>query len=180
MHSDVTAVRFRGDNGFLSPFNIYNKITNNNTISCLDSFLDCNSHIVWLANTDSVVWLGDFNQHHPLWEYDANRRLFEPTNFISPLLDILYKNKMLLALPKGLPTYQMATGNWSRPDNVWWCSSPDDPIIRCDVLPAIWPPMDDHLPIIINFALLLPRASEALTLDFRQADWSKGNTDLAQ
>ena len=118
MHSDVTAVWFRGDNGFLLLFNIYNEITNNNIISCLNSFLDCNSNIVWPANTDSVIWLGDFNQHHLLWEDDVNERLFEPTDFISSLLNILYKNEMLLALPKGLPTYQTAMGNWTRPDNV--------------------------------------------------------------
>ena len=76
MHSDMTVVRFKGDNGFLSLFNIYNEITNNDTISCLDSFFDCNAHIVQPANTDSVIWLGDFNQHHPLWEDDANKRLF--------------------------------------------------------------------------------------------------------
>ena len=180
MHSDVTVVQFREDNRFLSLFNIYNKITNNDTISCLDSFLDRNSHIVQPANTDSVIWLGDFNCHHLLWEEDANERLFEPTGFISPLLDILYKNEMLLALPKGFPIYQMATGNWTRPDNVWQCSSPNDPIICCDVLPAIQPPMAGHLPIITELALPLSRAFEALMLDFRQVDWPKVNTDLAQ
>ena len=179
MHSDVMAVQFKGDNGFLSLLNIYNEITNNNTISCLNAFLDCNSHIVRPNNTDSVVWLRDFNRHHPLWEKDANERLFKPTDFITPLLDILYKNEMILALPKGLPTYQMATGNWTRPDNIWRCSSPNDPIIRCDVLPAIQPPMANHLPIITELALPLPRAFEAPTLDFRQADWSKLNADLA-
>ena len=33
MHSDVTAVRFKGENGYLSLFNIYNEITNNDTVS---------------------------------------------------------------------------------------------------------------------------------------------------
>ena len=95
---------------FHSLIYIYNEITNNDTISCLDAFLDHKSQIVSPNNTDSVVWLGDFNRHHPLWEDDANERLFEPNDFITPLLDILYKNEMLLALPKGLPTYQTATG----------------------------------------------------------------------
>ena len=31
MHSDITAICFRGDNSFLSVFNIYNEITNNDT-----------------------------------------------------------------------------------------------------------------------------------------------------
>ena len=90
MHSDVTAVRFKGEHGFLSLFNIYNEITNNDTISYLDSFLDHHKHIVRPSGSDNVVWLGDFNRHHPIWEDDSNERLFEPTEFISPLLDLLY------------------------------------------------------------------------------------------
>ena len=37
-HSDITALRFKGDNGFLSVFNIYNEITNNDTLRALDLF----------------------------------------------------------------------------------------------------------------------------------------------
>ena len=180
MHSDVTAVCFKGEHGFLSLFNIYNEITNNDTISCLDSFLDHHAQLICPSVTDSVIWLGDFNCHHPLWEDDANERLFEPTDYIAPLLDLLYKNEMLLALPKGLPTYQTAAGNWTRPDNVWCCSTPDDPITRCDVVPAMCPPMADHLPIVTELSLLLPRAPEIQVLDFRQADWPEINADLAQ
>ena len=38
MHSDIMAARFRGDNVFLSMFNVYNEITNNDMLTCLDSF----------------------------------------------------------------------------------------------------------------------------------------------
>ena len=61
MNSDVTAVRFHGDHGYLSIFNIYNEITNNDTILALDSFLDRNMQIVRLLGTDHVLSLGDFN-----------------------------------------------------------------------------------------------------------------------
>ena len=39
--------------------------------------------------------------------------------------------------------------------------------------------MANHLPIITELALPLPRAFEAPTLDSRQVDWSKVNADLA-
>ena len=68
MHSDVTAICFKGDNGFLSIFNIYNEITNNDTIACLDSFLTRNEHLVRPSPLDCVLWLGDFNRHHPIWK----------------------------------------------------------------------------------------------------------------
>lgn len=146
----------------------------------LDLFLDRNLLIVHLSVIDSVIWLGDFNWHHPMWEDDSNKQLFEPTEFITPLIDLLYKNKMLLVLPKGLPTFQTPAGNWTRPDNMWRCNTPDDPVTWCDVVPAICQPMADHLPIIVKLVLPLPKAPEAQSLDVRQADWPTVNIDLAQ
>ena len=108
MHSDITAIQFKGANRFLSVFNIYNEITNNDTITCLDSFLTRNAHLI-----------GDFNHHHPIWEEEANERLYKAEEYISPLIELLYRNEMLLVLPKGIPTFQSAAGNWTRPDNVW-------------------------------------------------------------
>ena len=180
IHSDITAVRFRGNNGFLSLFNIYNEITNNDTLTYLDAYLDRNAHLVRPSRQDSVVWLGDFNRHHPIWEEDANERLFESEEYITPLIELLYKNEMLLALPKGIPTFQSAAGSWTCPDNVWRCNTPDDPIARCDVIPAIRPPLADHLPIITILDLPLPRVDMPHSLDFRQANWIKVNEDLAQ
>jgi hypothetical protein len=173
MHSDITAVRFKGANGFLSVFNVYNEITNNDTLACLDSFSDLNAHIIRLAVSDCVLWLGDFNRHHPMWEEDSNERLFEPDETIAPLIDLLYKNDMVLALPKGIPTLQTSTGNWTRPDNVWHSGSTDDPIQRCDTVPAIRPPLADHMQIITILGLPFPRLLAAKSLNFRLADWSE-------
>ena len=180
MHSDITAVRFKGDNGYLSLLNIYNEITNNDTLTYLDSFLTRNAHIVRPSVRDCVIWVGDFNRHHPMWEEDANERLFEPADYIAPFIDLLYRNEMLLALPKGIPTYQSAASTWTRPDNVWRCNTPDDPILRCDVIPTIRPPLADHLPVITIVNLPLPRIPKAHALDFRQANWIQINEDLAQ
>lgn len=103
MNSDVTVVRFHGDHGYLSILNIYNEITNNNTISALDSFLDCNMQLVRPSGADHVLWLGNFNRHHLLWEEEMNHHLYESEDYISPLIDLLYKHDMVLALPKGIP-----------------------------------------------------------------------------
>ena len=141
MNSDVTAVRFKGEHGHLSIFNVYNEITNNDTIADLDSFLDRNAQIMRPSGVDHVLWLGNFNRHHPLWEEEANHHLYEPEDYISPFIDLLYKHDMVLALPKGILTYQAHTGNWTRPDGVWHTTTADDPIIRCDVQPSIRPPL---------------------------------------
>ena len=115
-----------------------------------------------------------------MWEDETNERLFEVEDFISPLIELLYRNEMLLALPKGISTYQTATGNWTQPDNVWQSNTPDDPILRCDILPAIRLPLADHMPIITIINMLFPRATSSCSLDFRQANWIKVNEDLAQ
>ena len=176
MHSNITAVRFKGTNGFLLIFNIYNEITNNDTLTCLDLFLDLNAPLVQPTNSDGVLWIGDFNCHHPMWEEDSNEHLFEPEEYISPLIDLLYKNDMLLALPKGIPTLQTPTGNWTRPDNVWRNNTPDNPIVCCDTVPAICPPLADHMPIITILDLPLPRSSAATTLNFRAANQHRSHS----
>ena len=115
-----------------------------------------------------------------MWEYETNERLFETEEYISPLIELLYRNEILLVLPKGIPTYQTATGNWTCPDNVWRSNTLDDPILHCDVIPAIQPPLADHMPIIIIINMPFPRATAARSLNFRQANWIKVNEDLAQ
>ena len=119
MHSDITAVCFKGVNRHLSLFNVYNEITNNDMLMYLDSFLTQNAHHIRPSVWDCVIWVGDFNCHHPMWEEETNERLYELDNYIAPLIDLLYRNEMLLALPKGIPTFQSTTGNWTRPDNMW-------------------------------------------------------------
>ena len=74
-------------------------------ITYLDSFLTWNTHLVCPSVWDCIIWVGDFNHHHPMWEEEANEILYKPDNYISPLIDLLYRNKMLLALPKGIPTF---------------------------------------------------------------------------
>ena len=140
MHSDIMAIHFRGDNGFLSVFNIYNEITNNDTLKALENYSDLNECLIRPTTTDCIIWLGDFNQHHLIWEDDNNEHLFEPEDRIAPLINLLYKHDMLLTLLKEKPILQTSASNWTRLDNVWRCNTLDDPIIRCDTVPAIHPP----------------------------------------
>jgi hypothetical protein len=125
-----------------------------------------------------MLWLGDFNRHHPIWEDKANEHLFESEDNISPLIDLLYKHDITLALPKGIPTFQTNAGNWTRPDGVWRTNTADDTILRCDVVPSIRPPLADHLPIITILDLPLPRSSAPSSLNYREGDWPTINTKL--
>ena len=85
---------------------------------------------------------------------------------------------MLLALLTGKPTLQMSADNWTRLDNVWRCNTPDDPILRCDTVPAIHPPLTNHLPIIMILDLPFLRASSMPSLNIHMAEWSDINEEL--
>ena len=171
MNGDVTVVRFHGDHGYLSIFNIYNE-----TISALDSFLDHNMQLVHPLGTDHVLWLGDFNRHHPLWEEETNHHLYESEEYISPFIDLLYKHDMVLALPKGIPIYQTCTGNWTRPDGVWHPRL--DYLMQhaaLNMTPSSGPPPNCDSGQPLSAPLNSPP-----TLDFRNGDWSKINDILKE
>ena len=97
---EITAIQFKGEHRNLTIFNIYNEITNNNTISFLDNFLSLGVGIP-LAPEDHMFWISDFNQHHPMWEDESNEHLFESEVFMQPLLELLYKFDMTMALQRG-------------------------------------------------------------------------------
>jgi hypothetical protein len=118
-----------------------------------------------------MIWLGDFNCHHPMWEDETNEHLFKPDEYIQPLLELLFRHDMVMALPKGLPTFQTVTQNWMRPDNVWHSNNQNNPITRCDIVPAIRPPQADHLPIVTILDLPVSRSTKQPGRNFRKADW---------
>lgn len=173
LNSDISAIRFAGDFGHLSIFNIYNEITNNDDITALTNYLEHSLQIARPTATDHMIWLGDFNRHHELWEPDANANLYTTAEFIQPLLDVLFEHDMIMALPAGIPTLFTPAGNWTRPDNVWRNRTADDPIVRCHTQPAWRPAKADHLPIITILDLPVTRSSAPPLRDFRNGDYTK-------
>jgi hypothetical protein len=114
-----------------------------------------------------------------MWEEDANKCFFEPDDFISPLIDLIYKHDMLLSLLKGIPMLQTPMGNWTRPNNIWHSNMPDNLIVCCDVVSAIHPPMANHLPIMAIIDPPLPHSKITKLLNFKSADWLTINATLA-
>ena len=53
-------------------------------------------------------------------------------------------------------------------------------MLRCDTVPAIRPPLADHLPIITILDLPFPRSSADSSLKFREVDWPEVFADLKQ
>ena len=80
--------------------------------------------------------------------------------------------------PPGIPTYETANGNWTKPDNVWCSSNLIDPIISFDIKPSLRPPHADHLLIITELDLTPIRANTLLACNLCNADFTVINERL--
>src|ERR1700678_2106411 len=103
-----------------------------------------------------MLWAGDFNRHHPLWDRDEDVHLFtqQAGRFAEGLIELLATYEMTMALQKGAPTLQhMVTGRYSRPDNVFSTAGLSDLITRCEVTPSLRPTSTDHHPIVTNISI---------------------------
>jgi hypothetical protein len=144
----------------------------------LDDYLTHSIALIRPSDEDHVLWLGDFNRHHPLWEEMRNRHLFNYTTS-QPLIDLIADYGMLQLLPAGIPTLQSSSsGNWTRPDNVFGTENTADAIISCTTEPSLRGPKTDHLPILTVLDLEVPRAVVTPRRNWRDVDWKKFNKDL--
>jgi hypothetical protein len=62
-----------------------------------------------------MIWAGDFNRHHLMWDKSEDTRLFTKaaTEAANGLIDLLGEYGMEMALPHGIPTLEhMRTNNY--------------------------------------------------------------------
>ena len=120
--NDITAIQLSGDHGQLTIFNIYNDCTNTNTENALCAYLLDQARAILPDDNTKMLWAGDFNRHHPLWDRDEDSHLFttQATRVAEKLVSMLADYSMGMPLSKGIPTLQhMRTKRYSRPDNVF-------------------------------------------------------------
>ena len=123
-----------------------------------------------------MIWAGDFNRHHPLWDNDEDTHLFtqQATRQAEGLIGLLATYDLTMTLPKGTPTLQhMVTKRYSRPDNVFGTLALLDHITRCEVEPSLRPTSTDHFPIVTNILLPQERAITPPSYNYRETDWDK-------
>jgi len=91
--------------------------------------------IIRSSANDHMIWLGDFNRHHPLWEADCNRHLYNYPAAL-PLINLIADYGMIQLLPCGILTLQStSTGNWTCPDNVFSTEQLQDAVTSCNTDP---------------------------------------------
>jgi hypothetical protein len=128
-------------------------------------FLRTNRTEVLSRADDHLIWAGDFNRHHPMWDDESDDRLFTPRALedAGKLIELLADLNLKMALPKGQPTLEhMVTKKYSRPDNFWCTEEIFDLIIRCEVDPSLRPPGTDHFPIATYIDLPQERSTQSV------------------
>ena len=176
--SDISAIHLKGDFGHYSIFNIYNDCTNNNTTTALHNYLTDHRPDALPSPNDHMLWLGDFSHHHPLWEPNNNRHLYNSAKMINPLLNLITEHNMIIVLPPDIPMYKTTTSNWMHPDNVWRNNNHNNPIITCNVDPSICPPQANHMPITTKLDLTIQRVNAFPTQNMCEANFKEINKQL--
>src|SRR5260221_611299 len=130
-----------------------------------------------------MIWAGDFNRHHPMWDRDEDTHLFtsQSQRDAMKLIALLADHDMAMPLPKGIPTLEhMVTGRFSRPDNLFCSAEIQDMITKCDTDEPRRPPCTDHIPIVTNVTLTQARTSNANNYNFRDVDWEEFRKKLTE
>ena len=173
---DITAIQLQGDYGKISIFNIYNDCTHSRNETIFNEYL--NTHRQAMINGDDthMLWAGDFNRHHPLWDDDKDVHLFtrQALRDAEGIINLIADHHMEMLLPKGIPTLQhMRTKKYSRPDNVF-CSSTLQPYVtKCEVEAQSRPTSTDHFPIVTHIDLPQSRIPPDPSYNFKMADWEE-------
>ena len=173
---DVTVIQITGNRGNTIIYNIYNDCNKNDTVHQLEAF---NHALNAEATSDSteeniVIWLGDFNRHHPHWDDPTDTRLFTPAaiNDAELLIGAVAGAGLDMALPPGISTHlHNVSKRWTRLDQVFISEDGLDSVITCDVLTDSPGINTDHLPILTTLDLSLARAPVTPPKNFRNVDW---------
>src|SRR5260221_4916436 len=182
--ADVTAIQLKGPWGKLTIVNVYNDGGDDDTVHLLTEF----HHRNWNEIEQSVngaahvLWLGDFNRHHPYWDDPNDIRLFtrEATRAAEKLIEAVVDVGLDLALPSGTPTHRHnVTKKWSRLDQVFISDHSESTIITYDTQPDQWGINTDHLPILTDMNLCVDIKVADEIPNFREVNWSEFRKELS-
>jgi endonuclease/exonuclease/phosphatase family metal-dependent hydrolase len=179
--NDITAIQLQGPYGKLTIFNIYNDCTHSDNQTILNRYILRHANTLTREENHHMIWAGDFNRHHPLWDRDEDIHLFtrQATRDTEGLISLLADYEMEMVLPKGVPTLQhMRSKRYSRPDNVFSTPGFRDSIISCEVDPSLRPALTDHFPIVTKILLPQKYINTPPSFNFRETDWDEFRNKL--
>ena len=138
--NNLIAIQVWGSSGHLRIYNIYNDCHHDDSLDALDAHLQTHQGQAGAALDDFMLWGGDFNRHHPLWDEERNHHLFTPATIQAAgrLLEGVADHNMVMILPKDIPTLEAkATKNWTHPDNVFCSTGAEGLVVSCDTNPCL-------------------------------------------
>lgn len=121
-----------------------------------------------------MIWMGDFNRHHPMWDLTSNSHLFTAANLDAAdiLINLLAEYSLTQALPHGIATLEASnTKNHTRPDNVFCSVEIEHMFTKCAVEYQLCPVKTDHFPIISTLDLQPERINPEQRPNYRDVDW---------
>lgn len=166
--SGVTVVQLRGgetphERWTCTVINVYNNGESQETLNKINRFI---SSSLPHGHNNHLVLLGDFNQHHAMWESDANSQLTTRAHELhaQPLIDILAEHSLVMTLPQGVHTLKLKSNHMviTRPDNVFCLARLADTLIQCEVNHHQRGPGADHYPITTVVEIPVDRVEETM------------------
>lgn len=180
-HPDVTAITYTSLTD--TPVHIFNLYVDGNHDTAIHAAAQVLRKLEASGvDTQHVMWLGDFNRHHPTWDSPANHHLFTPRNLerAELLIHKLADLGLTMALPASIPTLEATrTKNLTRPDNVFCTDFLLTQVHSCTVAPERRPVCTDHFPILTTLDLPSAAAPQREHRDFRRVDWGTFDSALA-
>ena len=181
---DVVVIQINGEWGKLTVINVYNDCHNDRTIQLLNSFHSRNQEeIAQTANGAAhLLWVGDFNRHHPYWDNLADNRLFtnDAIEAAEKLIEAIADTGLKITLPRGTPTHKHnVTKLWSQLDQVFLSDHSESILISCDMQPDHWGINTDHLPIVTVLDLKVYHAEDKEIPNFHNVEWEEFRKELS-
>ena len=179
--ADIVIVCTRTTEGMCTIVNVYNDCKHDRTLEELERFLATNIGRLHLKEHDHMIWLSDFNRHHPLWDEERNNHLFTnmALDLAQKVLTLLADYGMSQALPKDIPTLQLSsTGNWTQQDNVFCTEHTLDLLTLCNTEPDNRGPNTNHLPVLTKLDMSLAATPVLPAQNYKEIDWKKLNVKL--
>ena len=184
---NITAIELNGDFGKVRIYNIYNACDHARTLQFLERHMRAEEELSRsrhrnIAQGDqqvaavNMIWLGDFNRHHPMWEMTHNNHLFTAANLNAAdvLINLLATYNLTQVLPQGIATLEASnTKNHTRPDNVFCSDELVQSFTQCSVEYHLRPVITDHFPIISVLDLQPQRTDLAPLSNFQRVDWEE-------
>ena len=178
---DIVAIQLKMGDEALAVYNVYNECKSTKAIQALQRHLLRRRLDTFGEAEDQLMWAGNFNLHHPLWDDPANNHLFTKTNLdrAQKLIQLLADYNMQMTLPEGIPTLEAKhTKNYTQPDNVFCSQDLAEQILYCTTVPRRT--TSDHLPIFTAFDMNIARTDPVPKHNFWMVEWVDFGNALEQ